>query len=327
MHAFSRSMSELYSLAEQASYQEFPEAALRLLQRSVGFDGAVLGLGESARAPLGHLQITQAHVHQRDDAMLQDYSAVSAGDPVTAAFLGGLNRPLAVDCQAAYCGPQQALSDMASFSRSHHLRHLLLFGDRPQAALPGRWLVLYRSTNSGFQTEDADYLHAAWAHLSRAIVIHRNALLDRQDSVRAQRASALINAQGGIETADPQFLRLVRKQWPAASGQPLPADLLDALKRGVSYRGQQIEVSARRQDHLLVCTARAVATLAILTPGESAVARRFAAGLSSKAIARELGVAPNTVRTQISRVYAKLQVHDKAALAQRLMELVTHLRD
>jgi DNA-binding CsgD family transcriptional regulator len=320
MHAFSRSMVELYSLAEQASYQEFPEAALRLLQRSVGFDGAVLGLGESGLAPQGLLQITQAHVHQRDEKILQAYAAVSAGDPVTGAFLRGLERPLTVDCQATYCGPRQALSEMAEFSRSYELRHLLLFGDQPHQAKPGRWLVLYRSSNTRFQAEDADYLHAAWGHLSRAIVIHRNALLDRQDSVRAQRASALVNAQGGIETADPQFLALLRRQWPDLCTGQLPAPLLDALKRGVSYRGQQIEVSAKPQDHLWICTARPIDTLAALTPGESAVARRFAAGLSSKEIARELGVAPNTVRTQLSRAYAKLQVHDKAALAQRLMD-------
>ncbi len=321
MHAFSRSMVELYSLAEQASYQEFPEAALSLLRRSVGFDGAVLGLGESECAPHSQLQITQAHVHQRDEQILQAYGAVSAGDPVTGAFLGGLERPLAVDCQAAYCGPRQGLSDMAAFSRRFDLRHLLLFGDRPHGALPGRWLVLYRSSNRGFHADDADYLHATWAHLSRAIVMHRNAVLDRQDSVRAQRASALVNAQGGIEIADPQFLAMLRRQWPDFCSQQLPAPLLDALKRGVSYRGQQIEVSAKRQAHLWICKARPADTLTSLTPGEAAVARRFAAGLSGKEIARELGVAPNTVRTQITRVYAKLQVHDKAALAQRLMEL------
>ncbi|MCV2360015.1 helix-turn-helix transcriptional regulator [Paucibacter sp. TC2R-5] len=320
MHAFSRAMVELYSLAEQASFQEFPGAALRLLGRSVGFDGAVLGLGESGPAPQGPLQITQAHVHQRDEKILQAYGAVAAEDPVTGQFLRGLSQPLAVDCQAQYGGRQQATGAMADFSKAFDLRHLLLFGDRPVAGLPGRWLVLYRSSDSGFGAEDADYLHATWAHLSRAIVIHRNALLDRQDSARAQRASALVNAQGGIETADPQFLTLLRLQWADMGSRQLPLPLLDALKRGVSFRGQQVEVSARRQEHLWVCSAKPVDTLAALTPGESAVARRYAAGLSSKEIARELGVAPNTVRTQITRAYAKLQVHDKAALAQRLME-------
>nr|WP_316642214.1 LuxR C-terminal-related transcriptional regulator [uncultured Roseateles sp.] len=319
MHAFSRSMVDLYSLAEQASYQEFPAEALRLLQRWVGFDGAVLGLGEAGRDPRTGLLITQAHVHQRENHILQAYGAVSGRDPVTGAFLRGLHRPLAVDCRAQYRRRGQELAEMDAFSRSYDLRHLLLFGDSPAAGTPGRWLVLYRAEDAGFKTEDAEVLHAAWLHLSRAIGLHRATLLDRQDGARAQRASALVNGLGGVESADGLFVERLRQQWPAFCGRQLPAELLAALGRGQTWRGRLIEVAARREQHLLVCTARPVDAVTLLTPGETAVARRFAAGLSHKAIARELGVAPNTVRTQITRLYAKLQVHDKAALAQRLM--------
>ncbi|MGN6702333.1 MAG: response regulator transcription factor [Burkholderiaceae bacterium] len=44
-------------------------------------------------------------------------------------------------------------------------------------------------------------------------------------------------------------------------------------------------------------------------------------GMSTKKIAAELGVSPNTVRTQLSHLYSKLDVHDKAQLAQRLMSV------
>ncbi len=319
MHAFSRSMVNLYSLAEQAGYQEFPGEALRLLQRWVGFDGAVLGLGEAGRDPRTGLLITQAHVHQRDAGILPAYGAVSGRDPVTGAFLRGLHRPLAVDCYMQYRRRGDELAEMDAFTQAYSLRHLLLFGDSPAAGTPGRWLVLYRADNAGFKAEDAEVLHAAWPHLSRAIGLHRAALLDRQDSARAQRASALVNGLGGVETADALFVERLRQEWPAFCGRQLPAELLDALGQGQTWRGRLIEVAARREQHLLVCTARPIDTVALLTPAEAAVARRFAAGLSHKQIGRELGVAPNTVRTQISRLYAKLQVHDKAALAQRLM--------
>jgi len=319
MHAFSRAMVDLYSLAEQAGYQEFPGEALRLLQRWVGFDGAVLGMGEAGRDPRTGLLITQAHVHQRDASILQAYGAVSGHDPVTGAFLRGLQRPLAVDCHARYRRRGEALPEMEAFTRDHGLRHLLLFGDSPGAGTPGRWLVLYRADDACFKSEDAELLHAAWLHLSRAIGLHRAALLDRQDGARALRASALVNGLGGVESADGLFMERLRQEWPAFCGRLLPDELLTALGRGQSWRGRLIEVTARREQHLLVCTARPVDAVALLTPAEAAVARRFAAGLSHKQIARELGVAPNTVRTQISRLYAKLQIHDKAALAQWLM--------
>jgi DNA-binding CsgD family transcriptional regulator len=319
MHAFSRAMVELYSLAEQASYQAFPGEALRLLKRWVGFDGAVLGMGVAGRDPQTGLQITQAHVHQRDEQILPAYGAVSGSDPVTGAFLAGLARPLAVDCRALYRQRGQALPAMDAFSTAYGLRHLLLFGDRPAAATPGRWLVLYRSDAAAFRPADADCLHAAWLHLSHAIGRHRSALLDQHDPACAQRATALVHRHGGIETADPRFLALLQDEWPKTHAGQLPDQLLDTLHRGAVHRGRRIEVQAAWQAPWLVCSARPVDALARLTPGESAVARRFAAGLSHKQIARELGVAPNTVRTQITRLYAKLQVHDKAALAQRLM--------
>lgn len=59
--------------------------------------------------------------------------------------------------------------------------------------------------------------------------------------------------------------------------------------------------------------------LAGLSPREQEVAQRFAEGLSHKEIARRLGVSPHTVRSQLSQLYRKLDIHDKAALAQRLM--------
>lgn len=312
-------MVDLYRLAEQAGYQEFPGEALRLLQRWVGFDGAVLGMGEAGRDPRTGLRITQAHVHQRDAGILQAYGAVSDRDPVTGAFLRGLHRPLAVDCHAQYRAPGQALPEMEAFSRDYDLRHLLLFGDSPGAGTPGRWLVLYRADDACFNREDAELLHATWLHLSCAIGLHRAALLDRQDGARAHRASALVNGLGGVESADACFLDLLRQEWPGNCALQLPAALLASLRQGLAWRGRSIEIVARYEQHLLLCNARPVDVVAQLTPAESAVARRFAAGQSHKQIARELGVAPNTVRTQLSRLYAKLQVHDKAALAQRLM--------
>lgn len=320
MHAFSHSMVDLYELADSAGYQAFPGAALNLLERWIGFDGAVLGLGEAGRDPRTGLRITQAHVHQREEHILQAYGAVSAEDPVPQAFLRGLERPLAVDCQALYQRRGQDSPEMAAFTRRFALRHLLLFGDRPGRSRPGRWLVLYRSDARGFQAEDAEHLHAAWCHLSRAIALHRAALLNRQDSALAGRATALVNPQGGIESADAPFLALLQREWTGFCGHQLPPEALQRLGRGLAYRGRHIELDARPQEGLWRCEARALDVTSQLTAAEQAVARRFAAGLSHKQIARELGVAPNTVRSQLTRVYAKLQVHDKAALAQRLME-------
>jgi len=56
----------------------------------------------------------------------------------------------------------------------------------------------------------------------------------------------------------------------------------------------------------------------ILSPREFVVAKRFAAGMSNKQIARELGVSHHTVRNQLAHLYRKLNLHDKMSLAQYL---------
>lgn len=317
MPAFSRSLVDLYQHAEQARPDELPAEVLRLLHRWIGFDGAVLGMGASTLDPVTRLRITHAHVDGRNAAILDDYGRVSDQDPVTGAFLRGLAYPLVIDCGEAYRAP--GLEALRSLTDDHSLRHLMLFGDHPTHEQTGRWLVLYRSENQRFRFQDADYLHAAWLHITRAMGISRSALLDRCDQRRTRRASALLDGGGRIEAADPRFLALLQREWPEFRSPVAPASLLAALHRGVAFRGRSIEVSAERQAGYFVCVAADCAALDGLTPGEAAVAHRFAAGLSAKEIARELGVAPNTVRSQITRLYAKLQVHDKAALAQRVM--------
>lgn len=319
MQAFSRTLIDLYHVAENTSLQRFPEEVLRLLQPWIDFDGAVFGMGESQDEAQANLQIVHAHIHNRDASLLADYETVSAADPVTGAFLAGLASPMPVDCRALYANRQHEQVD--AFAHKHALRHLMLYGDAPSIERSGRWLVLYRSDNHAFQALEAELLHAAWFHVSRAVDINRAVALDRQDPQHAQRASALVNPRGLIEAADPQFHALLEREWPAGGHKSLPQALLDCAERGQAYRGRRIEVTMRWQDAWLVCVARAIEQRGSLSPGEYAVARRFAAGMSNKEIARELGVSPHTVRSQLSNAYAKLDVHDKAELAQRLMTL------
>jgi DNA-binding CsgD family transcriptional regulator len=317
MHAFSRSLAQLYELAEQSGPEQFPGRALDVMRRWVGFDGAVLGMGEAVPDAAADLRITQAHVHERDPRILEEYAAVSAADPVTAAFVRGLERPMRVDSRRTYRGRE--LAQLDDFTRKHALRHLMLFGDQPSPARAARWLVLYRASDDPFAEADAEHLHAAWFHLSRAIGANRAAMLDRHDAARARRALALVNLQGRIEMADSAFPRMLREEWAAWQGLQLPEPLLARLASPGCFHGRRIEVTIARQGTWFVCSASTPGPHALLAPGEMAVARRFAAGMSHKQIARELGVSPHTVRSQIKRLYAKLDVHDKAAMAQRLM--------
>ena len=58
--------------------------------------------------------------------------------------------------------------------------------------------------------------------------------------------------------------------------------------------------------------------LNVLSARETDVAERFGGGRTYKEIARELGLAPNTVRHHIRSIYEKLGVSGKAGIAQLL---------
>lgn len=78
-----------------------------------------------------------------------------------------------------------------------------------------------------------------------------------------------------------------------------------ARAMGVARTGRQIRLT------------ETMPALPELTRAQNEVARRFAAGLSYKHIAREMNVSPNTVRTHLLNAYARLGIHDKIALAAR----------
>ncbi|HJS87728.1 MAG TPA: helix-turn-helix transcriptional regulator [Acetobacteraceae bacterium] len=61
-----------------------------------------------------------------------------------------------------------------------------------------------------------------------------------------------------------------------------------------------------------------------LTPAEAAVAGRIMRGDGIKAAARALGIAPNTVRTHLSRIFEKTETHRQAELV-RLLQQVARL--
>ncbi len=58
-----------------------------------------------------------------------------------------------------------------------------------------------------------------------------------------------------------------------------------------------------------------------LTPREEQVLRLMAQGLSNKAIAKELGLSPETVKDYLLGVFRKLDVRDRVSAARRASEL------
>lgn len=316
MQALSRILIELYEAAEHVSIKNYPQEALRLIRPLIHFDGAVFGMGEISANGTTGLSIEQAYVHQRDASILAEYAQVSAEDPVTRRFAQGLERPLICNCGAFY--RDNKLPALAEFSKRHEISQLLLYGMPPASLKTARWLVLYRGNDDQFSKREEEYLMAIWPHVVRGLMLNRSACLDRQVETQEGRAAALLDHLGRIEVADPCFRKLLAMEWQGYSGNRIPEQVLQSWRSGVGYTGTHIHISMSVQQEYIVCHATKKSGWHVLTKMERAVAGQFAIGASYKDIANNLSVSQNTVRSHIKHIYDKLDLHDKAELANLL---------
>jgi DNA-binding CsgD family transcriptional regulator len=265
-----------------------------------------------------NLVIHNAFVHGRDPAILSDYAQVSMIDPMTQKFLDGLAQPLAGSLAAIE--PGSHLNQPRDFHSSHDLQHLLLFGEAEGAQYPARWLVLYRGTGEAFDMQARQNIAAVWPHLARSLTINRSRFLQQQFPHYQHKGVALINSSGFIEVAEPLFRQLCALEWPTQFSRKIPDAVWNRWRRGPDYAGARVKFRMHlSRENFIVSQDSVIGPLDRLTRAERVVASRFAAGQSAKAIANALGLSVQTVRSQISQVYEKLNSHDKGELASYLL--------
>lgn len=329
MQAFSSTVRDLYALAEYASPDQFLQRAISLMQMWIRFDGAIFGTGEKA-----HLQsVTLLESDAQSPAVTVPESLLSReqspDDPVARGIRNAPMSPARGGIRELYRKSRDGkkskglrVGGSRSLAEELGLCHLMFHGDDPKKVKPARWIVLYRQHDVRFAETDAACLHGLWIHLSHALAINRARTLERLGNASTKRdntgASGLMLEDGQIEIADQRFFDLLEREWPETAPDYIPEQALMILNEGKTYRGKQVEISIVRQAGAQLCRIRPIDVMELLTPREFVVARRFAAGMSHKQIARELGVSHHTVRNQLAHLYRKLDLHDKASLAQYL---------
>jgi DNA-binding CsgD family transcriptional regulator len=329
MQAFSSTVRDLYALAEYASPDQFLQRAISLLQMWIRFDGAIFGTGEKSNlqsVTLLETGATSPSVTVPESLLSREHSR---DDPVARGIRNAPMSPSRGGIRELYRKSRDGkkakglrIGGSRSLAEELGLCHLMFHGDDPAKVKPARWIVLYRQHDVRFAETDAACLHGLWTHLSHALAINRARTLERLGHAGSKRdntgASGLMLEDGQIEIADQRFFDLLEREWPETAPDYIPQEALMVLNEGKTYRGKQIELSIVRQAGAQLCRIRPIDVMELLTPREFVVARRFAAGMSHKQIARELGVSHHTVRNQLAHLYRKLDLHDKASLAQYL---------
>lgn len=313
MQAFSSALSELYNAAETRQPEDFSIEAFRILRQLLFFDGGLLGSALVLPRNQGGMPIVHAHSYGRRAELLHDYTSVVTDDPVARRISNGLTVPHSCSCMKMY--KERHLLHLFAFAKKHELSEVLAFGDPADEGATFRWVMLYRRANHPFDTEDTMILKAWWPHLTRAGTLNLRCMLEREYDGKRDKAMGLLDAMGNIQARHDLFSAMLREEWPKEQGKRLPKLVWDTLKHRGIFKGRTLCLTASSHASYLVCEVQSLSTIDRLGALERSVALLVADGHDYKTIASRMGTSPNTVRNQISRIYKKLNVHDKLSLA------------
>ena len=143
--------------------------------------------------------------------------------------------------------------------------------------------------------------HAFFIHLART---HR----DRP----AGAAAAVVDHHGAYHEAQPRFLDAMEQHFPAHTPNQLPFPVLDNDETRLM---NQLCIKCEPMGELRIVHCWPIGPLDRLTSREHEIVLAVAHGLSFKQAARKIGVAPSTVANHLYRIYRKLGVNSRTALA------------
>jgi len=302
----------LYRSAQRCGVESFEAAVFEQLGSCLRFDAA--WIGRSTLTPSGPVMHHSA-LFGLDSAYPTDWAAVRHLDPLVPSVTE--HPGTAVALTVADPGLPDAFR---GFLARHGIAQVLCCATVDPVLQTCLHVSLYRSTlQPPFSPMQQQLLAPALPNLAAALSLNRMAEMQRVGADSSQRrvGVALVTGQGVIECADPLFGEHLLAEWPAWPGGVIPA----ALRRSPAqapkprYIGQHLVIDSEARGALWVLRAQRLTASSSLTPRERAVALAFAQGNSYKAVARDLGMAPATVRHHLRKVYAKLGIQDKGAIA------------
>lgn len=307
--AFNALTLELQRLAQEQPLSRFHRHALSGLQELIPFDKAWWG-----RAALVE-NLPEEHSSQvfgLPASYVGDWQSIREQDITVQQVHANPGRSVIIDSQH-----HDTPVGLRWLGRKHGFSELLCIIHIDAKTQLSVHLTLYRKIGAPAFTHQEQFLldhlmphlvAAEGANQIRALV----ALRESRDGPNTL-SLAVGDRQGTLHYAEQGFVERLLVEWPNWSGPHLPAEVDPD-----GYRGRRLQLDSTAVGDLLLLTAQPRSALTLLSARESDVAERFGGGRTYKEIARELGLAPNTVRHHIRSIYDKLGVNGKAGIAHLL---------
>ena len=315
MNLYGTVLLELYRAARTVSPHAFPDAAMALMHTVIDFDSARLLCVDFASGGAVIQGSIQYRIEENDTL---DWATIHRNDLVLQQVMAQPNRPIAFHSPTLFAAREHAIVRDYADRYAHQNGLVMLLHDTVTGFAEG--LSFYRARKDAhFGSREQRLMHILMPHLQEALKLNRQ-LAARSATAPTQGALLITSLDGSVQHCERQAREWMRLEWHDWRGTQLPVPLLATLGRpGVTaHIGKRIAVGCSRINTLLFLRIEPCSPLARLTPREHEVACLYGKGLPAKAIATRLGIAPVTVRNLLQNSYQKLDVHDKACLANLL---------
>ena len=303
-------IGQLYRGGAQVKPGQFRLWALRQLRSQLPFDGALWGTGT-----LETLEFHTITLLDLPPGLPPALEASRADNPLLPAILEKPGKPVTMQ-QHWPSGDFYQSNLYRTVFKPHGIEHIMATGQADERGGVYTLLTLYRNNRKKPFTADEQALqgrlsyhlvnaasHLVFAHINRG-----------QPNLPAGSAACVCDDQGVFHEVQAGFLDLLDTHYPDREPRQLPFGL--PQKSGVNQTIGKLCVVREPLGELNVVRAWPAGPLDALTLRERSIVAGVAHGLTFKEIARQVGLAPSTVSNHLYRVYDKLGVHSRSALAQ-----------
>jgi DNA-binding CsgD family transcriptional regulator len=302
--AMSDFLLELYHDASEYNATEFRLRVLSNLENFVPFDFAVWGGGRA-----DDRLVTDLTVLNQTEAVLGDWESVASQDAFCDLTLQNLGATARFDDVPSYRRTHAYNEHWRRFDAAHMMATIVADRTGGHVSFVG---LCAEKRPAGFTSDERRFKQILMPHLSQAARINRDVWAGR--AAMDREAVGLVNADGWVMAEHGAFREFAGHEWGRSIAR-IPADVMSVLRRGKRWRGETLYARMSPFGKNYFVHLSLASALSKLSRREREVAELFATGLSNKQVALALGTSPSTVRNQIGRIYEKLGISSKAALA------------
>lgn len=301
-----RSLSELlldlYQQASETTPDQFQPQALSRISESLHFDAAAWGGGWASDR-----QVTELSVLNEKNALIEDWMNFRHLDQFCDLTLHRLSTTFSFEDVADYRRTTVFNEHWRRFGVNHMIATIVAEPLDDYVSFIG---LCRHQDSPAFDGRERQFKELLMPHLARNLQMNREHFLSSFDDSEA--GLAWIDNYGVVKATRGRMPAIMRELW--SQQRNIPEEIMRRLQQSGCWRNESYSLSARPVGNCWLAEAKPSMSIDSLTPRETEVANLYAQGHSHKEVARQLSIAPATVRNLLALVYRKLDVNDKAAL-------------